>query len=223
MCAASGKYLRISIGSRRRTPSPRSSADLEWLAQQRGESSHEDRSADCTRVVVLAALAAGSALNVARGNHYILPCAPDCREADAIPDRSRHHRQLVRSPSQTGQGFSIQVLPGQPLQIDGLVVRVRARRRSILDHRLRVRSPAREPCCRATRWRAPAGDSRRHSTRPRPFRILGHADLHVQRLQSRPRDMGVDGAGLRQRKHEPRRLTLPAGLTCRGDPAGHCR
>jgi hypothetical protein len=67
-------------------------------------------------VIVLAALAAGSAFNVARGNHYILPCTPDCREASEIAISSGITGSWF-DPSQNGQGFAIEVLPGQPLQM----------------------------------------------------------------------------------------------------------
>jgi hypothetical protein len=67
-------------------------------------------------VIALAALAAGSALNVAWGNHYILPCPPDCRQADEIAIGPGITGSWF-DPGQNGQGFAIEVLPGQPLQM----------------------------------------------------------------------------------------------------------
>lgn len=67
-------------------------------------------------IVVLAALAAGSAFNVAWANHYILPCPPDCREEGEIAIGAGITGSWF-DPSQNGQGFAIEVLPGQPLRM----------------------------------------------------------------------------------------------------------
>lgn len=65
---------------------------------------------------VLAVFTAGSAFNVAQGNHYILPCAPDCREPIGIPIGAGMTGSWFNG-GQPGQGFSLQVLPGEPLQM----------------------------------------------------------------------------------------------------------
>lgn len=65
---------------------------------------------------VLVALAAGSAFNVAQGNHYILPCEPDCRGQIGIPIGAGMTGSWFDA-TQSGQGFSIEVLPGQPLRL----------------------------------------------------------------------------------------------------------
>ena len=56
------------------------------------------------------------AFNVAQANHYILPCAPDCREDVDVPIGPGVTGSWFNA-GQAGQGFSIQVLPGQPLQM----------------------------------------------------------------------------------------------------------
>jgi hypothetical protein len=65
---------------------------------------------------VLATLAAGSAFNMAQGNHFILPCEPDCHEQVDVPIGPGLTGSWF-DHNQTGQGFSIEVLPGQPLRM----------------------------------------------------------------------------------------------------------
>lgn len=68
------------------------------------------------RGAVLLGMLAGTAFNVALANHYILPCAPDCRDQDDFPIRLGLTGSWY-NPDQAGQGFSIQVLPGQPMRL----------------------------------------------------------------------------------------------------------
>jgi hypothetical protein len=64
-------------------------------------------------IALLAALAAASAFNAARANHYILPCPPDCRDIAIGPGMTGSWFD----GGQSGHGLSIEVLPGQPLQL----------------------------------------------------------------------------------------------------------
>ena len=64
-------------------------------------------------VAVVIALAATAVLRPAEANHYILPCPPDCRDIRIGPGMTGSW--FV--PDQSGYGFTIQVLPGQPLQM----------------------------------------------------------------------------------------------------------
>ena len=59
------------------------------------------------------ALAATAAFNTADANHYILPCPPDCRDMRIGPGMTGSWSV----PDQSGHGFIIEVLPGEPLQM----------------------------------------------------------------------------------------------------------
>src|SRR5262245_52351164 len=106
--------MRISIASSR-PPDTASRTDLEWPPRT-GEGPLMKLALKVGRGVILVALLSmGWGCNLARANHYILPCPPDCRE-DAIPIRPGLTGTWYNT-DQAGQGFSIQVLPGQPLRV----------------------------------------------------------------------------------------------------------
>jgi len=65
------------------------------------------------RGVILFAVLVGAASNVAVANHYILPCPPDCRDMRISPGMTG----TWFVPDQSGHGFTIEVLPGKPLQM----------------------------------------------------------------------------------------------------------
>jgi hypothetical protein len=69
-----------------------------------------------SRAAVLAAIAAVSSFNRAKGNHYILPCTPDCREPVDISIGPGMTGTWFE-PTQSGHGLAIEVLPGEPPQL----------------------------------------------------------------------------------------------------------
>ena len=70
------------------------------------------RRAGCYAVFVIA-LATTAVFNLAMANHYILPCPPDCR--DIRIGSGMTGTWFV--PDQSGHGFTIEVMPGDPLQM----------------------------------------------------------------------------------------------------------
>ena len=62
---------------------------------------------------VVIALAATAVLRPAEANHYILPCPPDCRDMRIGPGMTG----TWFVPDQNGHGFTIEVLPGEPLKM----------------------------------------------------------------------------------------------------------
>ncbi len=68
-------------------------------------------------IAAIVALATGPALRVARANHYILPCTPQCVETPSIPIDPGMTGMWVDA-AQSGHGFVIEILSGQPLQMN---------------------------------------------------------------------------------------------------------
>lgn len=70
-------------------------------------------------VAALVALAAASGFDAAKGNHYILPCPPDCRDVADIAIGPGFTGTWT-APAANAHRISIEVLPGQPLQMFAL-------------------------------------------------------------------------------------------------------
>jgi hypothetical protein len=157
---------------------------------------------------VLAMFAAGSAFNVAEGNHFILPCEPNCHEqVDVAIDQ--HHRQLVRSPQTAVLGWCCRAAAADVaswLCSGPAVVNLDRRAGSGRGHSGRAQGLQ----MAGAGARFPPADGQR------PCEIWGTLTFTFGDC-NRPRGMDVDGAGLSW-KHGPRTaLTLPAGLTCQTD------
>jgi len=67
-------------------------------------------------IAAVVAITAAGVFESAHGNHYILPCDGECRDASEIPIGPGMTGTWV-DPAQSGHGFAIQVLPGQPLEM----------------------------------------------------------------------------------------------------------
>ena len=67
-------------------------------------------------MVAVAVIAAASAFDAAYGNHYILPCPPECRDLPNVPIGPGITGVWI-DPAQSGHGFIIEILPGEPLRM----------------------------------------------------------------------------------------------------------
>jgi uncharacterized protein YndB with AHSA1/START domain len=64
-------------------------------------------------VALVALITAAIGFTAARANHYILPCPPDCRDIRIGPGMTGSWSV----PDQSGHGFTIEVLAGEPPQM----------------------------------------------------------------------------------------------------------
>ena len=67
-------------------------------------------------IAAVAVIAAASAFDAAYGNHYILPCPPECRDLPNVPIGPGITGVWI-DPAQSGHGFIIEILPGEPLRM----------------------------------------------------------------------------------------------------------
>jgi hypothetical protein len=67
-------------------------------------------------MAAVAVIATASAFNAAYGNHYILPCPPECRDLPNVPIGPGITGVWI-DPAQSGHGFIIEILPGEPLHM----------------------------------------------------------------------------------------------------------
>jgi len=174
------------------------------------------------RGMVLLAVLASSASNVALANHYILPCAPFCHDLEDFPIRPGLTGSWYNA-GQVGQGFSIQVLPGQPLRlmVSWFVFGPNGGQAWIVGEGpvsgTRAVLPAYQMSGAGARF-PPAFDPQNVNadtwgTLTFTFSDCNHG--HVTWTSTAP--------GYGNGSMELQRLTLPAGVSCPADPAGEVR
>lgn len=174
-------------------------------------------------VALIAALATRVAFSVEAENHYILPCAPDCRDEPEAPIGPGMTGSWYNG-GQVGQGFSIQVLPGQPLRlmVSWFVFGPNGGQAWIVGegpvNGTRAVLPAYQMSGAGARF-PPAFDPQNVHADAWGTLTFTFSDCNHGKVTWTSTVSGYTNGAM-----ELQRLTLPAGVTCRADdPAGELR